>query len=78
MQEGPKSMAMDGVAILSFIVLHQDKNINHRWDADIGYAAGTIQSLKVVLDSSINMETNLDINLRITEVSSIFKIKKCR
>ena len=78
MQEGPKSMAMDGVAILPFIVLQQDKNINHKWDADIGYGAGTIQSLKVVLDSSINMETNLDTNLQIKEVSSVCKIKKCR
>ena len=43
-------MAMYGVAILPLIDMLEDQNLTHKWYADDGNVAGSLESLRLVLD----------------------------
>ena len=48
-QGEPKSMAMNGVAILSLIDMLEDQNLTHKWHADEGNVAGSLESVQFLL-----------------------------
>ena len=43
-------MAMYGVATLPLIDMLEDQNLTHKWYADDGYVAGSLESLRIALD----------------------------
>ena len=49
-QGDPIAMAMYGVAILPLIDMLEDQNLTHKWYADDGNVAGSLESLRFVLD----------------------------
>ena len=49
-QRDPIAMAMYGAATLPLIDMLEDQNLTYRWYADDGNVAGSLESLRVVLD----------------------------
>ena len=49
-QGDPIAMAMYGVAILPLIDMLEDQNLTHKWYADDGNVAGSLETLRLVLD----------------------------
>ena len=52
-------MAMYRVATVPLVDLLEDQILTHKWHADDGNVASRIESLRIVVDNSMNMVVNL-------------------